>query len=141
MRARRSRRRLLRCYRPPASPSRPATPSWRAWTASSRFRSTARPRWKRASGSRPLRSRCSVTRPGLEFTLARRFVLAVGALALGLYPAPALGSPLLELTGDPYGHGGLTGRASTRGAAAAYFNPALLVEASDGLTLGVLVLS
>lgn len=62
-------------------------------------------------------------------------------LALGLWPAVASASPLLELTGDPYGHGGLTGRASARGAAAAYFNPALLVEANDGLTLGFMVLS
>lgn len=69
-----------------------------------------------------------------------------GALLLlvalgGLRPAPVRASPLLELVGDSMGQGGLSPRGSSHGAAASYFNPALLTTARDGLSLGFFVLS
>lgn len=63
----------------------------------------------------------------------------VAAILLGI-PAHAAASPLFELLGDAQGTGGLTARADADDAAAAYFNPALLVEATPGFDLGVFVL-
>ena len=64
------------------------------------------------------------------------------ALLLGLLLAPAVAqaSPLLELTGDVSGQGGLSARASSPDAASAYFNPALLALAEPGVTLGFFAL-
>src|SRR5262245_56069544 len=53
---------------------------------------------------------------------------------------PAAASPLFELVGDPDGPGGLTARVDARGPAAAYFNPALLTDATQGLDLGTFFL-
>jgi hypothetical protein len=68
-----------------------------------------------------------------------RFALALCALLL--WPAAALASPLLELTGDVSGQGGLSARASATDASAAYFNPALLGLAQEGVTVGFFALA
>jgi long-chain fatty acid transport protein len=60
----------------------------------------------------------------------------LGAIVLAA-PARAAASPLFELAGDVQGDGGLTARLNADGPAAAYFNPALLVDAPDGFDLGV----
>src|SRR5258708_15805753 len=72
-----------------------------------------------------------------------RFGLIVSLVAAGSFGSAnvALASPLLDLTGAADGQGGLQGRTIPGGASAAYFNPALLVEAPTGLTFGVLTLS
>ncbi len=49
----------------------------------------------------------------------------------------ASASPLFELLGDTHGRGGLTARLSAEGAAAAYFNPALLAGQAPSFDLGV----
>ena len=49
----------------------------------------------------------------------------------------ALASPLFELAGGVGGEGGLNGRIVPGGASSTYYNPALLVDAPAGLTLGV----
>jgi long-chain fatty acid transport protein len=67
----------------------------------------------------------------------KRGLLVAAALAV---PAPAHASPLFELAGDAGGRGSLIARISTDGPAAAYFNPALLVDGAPGLTLGSFVL-
>jgi long-chain fatty acid transport protein len=56
-------------------------------------------------------------------------------------PVRAAGSPLFELSGDVQGGGGLTARLNADGPAAAYFNPALLVDAPHGVVLGVFFLA
>jgi long-chain fatty acid transport protein len=50
-------------------------------------------------------------------------------------------SPLIELSGGMGGQGGFNARSTNAGAASTYFNPALLVEADAGITLGVVVVS
>jgi hypothetical protein len=67
--------------------------------------------------------------------------LALGGAAVFGGPSEALASPLFELAGDTVGQGGLAARVLGLDASAAYFNPALLVEADSGLSLGVFVLS
>src|ERR1700712_309044 len=52
----------------------------------------------------------------------------------------AKASPLFELIGGQAGMGGMQARATQSGAAATYFNPALLGEAATGLTIGEIVL-
>jgi hypothetical protein len=66
-----------------------------------------------------------------------------GALLLTplLAAADAAGSPLLDLAGGTDGMGAMQAGTVEGGASAAYFNPALLVEAPSGLTIGVLTLS
>jgi hypothetical protein len=54
---------------------------------------------------------------------------------------PAAASPLFELTGAVQGPGGLAARVLPAGAASAYFNPAFLPEAEEGVELGLFVLS
>jgi hypothetical protein len=49
-------------------------------------------------------------------------------------------SPVLEFAGDVGGKGGLQGRTVGSDASSAYFNPALLVSATTGLTVGFYVL-
>jgi long-chain fatty acid transport protein len=68
--------------------------------------------------------------------LRHRILLAVVLAA----PAPAAASPLFELVGDVQGEGGLTARVAARGAAAAYFNPALLAGAVPGFHVGLFFL-
>lgn len=68
-------------------------------------------------------------------------VLVTAACVLALVAGRAAASPLFDLTGDPMGMGGLQGRVVPSGAAAAYFNPALLSDAPAGLHVGFLVLS
>lgn len=58
-----------------------------------------------------------------------------------LTPTLALASPLLELTGDASGQGGLCARASSPDASSTYFNPALLAFAEPGLTIGFFALA
>lgn len=59
------------------------------------------------------------------------------ALAATLAARPVAASPLFELVGDSQGRGGLSARINTDGAAAAYFNPALLIDIEPGVDLGV----
>jgi long-chain fatty acid transport protein len=66
---------------------------------------------------------------------------AASLVVASLIARPASASPLLELAGGLGGEAGLSGRAVPGGAASAYFNPALLVDAEPGLSLGVFVLS
>jgi long-chain fatty acid transport protein len=63
-------------------------------------------------------------------------VIAAASLAEG----NALASPLFELAGGVGGQGGFNGRTVEGGASSSYYNPALLVDATPGLSLGVLVL-
>ena len=53
----------------------------------------------------------------------------------------AFASPLLDLAGGTDGAGAMQAGTVEGGASAAYFNPALLVEAPSGLTIGILTLS
>ncbi len=62
----------------------------------------------------------------------------VGATLLMGQPASA--SPVFELAGGVGGEGGLNGRTVPGGSSSTYYNPALLVEADSGLTLGVFML-
>ena len=68
--------------------------------------------------------------------LASAVVLALAASA-----APASASPLLEVMGPVGGNGGFQGVVSGPGAASTYFNPALLADAPDELTLSVGLIS
>src|SRR3954454_9607680 len=75
--------------------------------------------------------------------ISRRSFYAIACFALlwGLASAPRVhASPLFELAGSVGDQGGLQGRNGANGASAAYFNPALLVDAPAGVTLGVVVL-
>ncbi len=63
------------------------------------------------------------------------------ALALSLAAGDALASPPFDLAGGMGGQGGMNGRVIEGGAADAYFNPALLADATPGISLGVVVLS
>ena len=62
-------------------------------------------------------------------------------LVFATMPAPASASPLLELIGGNFGDGGFNARGTGASAASAYFNPALLPQAEQGLELGWLVLN
>ncbi|MFM2415849.1 MAG: hypothetical protein RL385_572 [Pseudomonadota bacterium] len=67
----------------------------------------------------------------LSACLATAFIL--------LSPEHGAASPLLELAGGATGTGGLDGRSVSGGSSAAYFNPALLDDAPQGLTLGAVL--
>ncbi len=69
--------------------------------------------------------------------LALLFTLAFGSVALSI---DASASPLFDLTGGTDGLGGLQAGTIGGGASAAYFNPALLVQAPFGFTAGFLVI-
>lgn len=71
--------------------------------------------------------------------IVRRALLALCAVVLGA-PCSAAASPLLELAGGLADQGGFSARATSSGAAASYFNPALLGDTPMGLTLGLVVL-
>jgi long-chain fatty acid transport protein len=64
-----------------------------------------------------------------------------GAAALVATAAPAQASPLFELVGGVHGTAGFNARVTGAGAAATYFNPALLAHAGDTVELGVFMLS
>ena len=68
-------------------------------------------------------------------------VLALGALCLACWPASANASPLLELLGGNFDSGGFNARGTGASAASAYFNPALLPHAEEGLEVGFLLLN
>lgn len=53
----------------------------------------------------------------------------------------AVASPLFELVGGAHGMGGFNARVTGGSAASTYFNPALLVDAEQGLDLGTMMLS
>lgn len=69
-----------------------------------------------------------------------RGLLVCGALSMSLAAGDAAASPLFELAGGVGGQGGLQGRTVEGGASSAYYNPALLVDAKAGLSVGFLVL-
>jgi long-chain fatty acid transport protein len=62
------------------------------------------------------------------------------ALVLLLVCGRASASPLFELTGDTLGTGGFQGRVRASGSGAAYFNPALLSDAEQGLEISEFVI-
>src|ERR1019366_9152104 len=64
-------------------------------------------------------------------------LIGIVSLAAG----DVLASPPFDLAGDVGGMGGFNGRTVEGGASSAYYNPALLVDAAPGLSLGVFVLS
>jgi hypothetical protein len=69
-------------------------------------------------------------------------LLALSALSAASWPVPASASPLFELLGSNLGGGGgFNARAGGASAASAYFNPALLPQARQGLELGWFVLN
>jgi hypothetical protein len=61
--------------------------------------------------------------------------------AIATIASPASASPLFELAGGVGGQSGLSGRVVPGGASSTYYNPALLVDATPGVTAGVFVLS
>ena len=65
------------------------------------------------------------------------FALTLGSVTLAF---DATASPLFDLTGGTDGLGGLQARTIGGGASAAYFNPALLVQAPFGFTAGFLTI-
>jgi long-chain fatty acid transport protein len=62
----------------------------------------------------------------------------VGVVSLAA--ADALASPPFEVIGGVGGQGGFNGRTVEGGASSSYYNPALLVDATPGVSLGVFVL-
>ncbi len=64
--------------------------------------------------------------------------VALGALGVA---SAASASPLIDLTGGADGMGGLQAGTVGDGASGAYFNPALLVRAPSGLTIGIVAVS
>ncbi len=79
-----------------------------------------------------------MTRPALSAPL---WVRSGALLACLLGAAEAEASPPFDLAGGMGGTAGFNGRAVEGGAASAYFNPALLVDAPAGVSAGVLVLN
>jgi long-chain fatty acid transport protein len=59
---------------------------------------------------------------------------------LSLAAGDALASPPFEVIGGVGGQGGFNGRTVEGGASSSYYNPALLVDATPGVSLGVFVL-
>jgi long-chain fatty acid transport protein len=62
-------------------------------------------------------------------------------IATSSWPSPAGASPLIEFSGGLLGTGGFNARAGGASAASAYFNPALLPQAEQGLELGLFILN
>jgi long-chain fatty acid transport protein len=73
--------------------------------------------------------------------VTRHLALAGALLGLSSIALDAEASPLLDLAGGSDGLGAMQAGTVEGGASAAYFNPALLVEAPSGLTIGILTLS
>jgi hypothetical protein len=63
-----------------------------------------------------------------------------GSLSTCLTAEDAAASPLFDLAGGVGGQGGLQGRTVEGGASSAYYNPALLLDAPAGLSVGFFVL-
>ncbi len=79
-------------------------------------------------------------------SIRRRAVVSLAAIplvsaALAFTARSSSASPLFELAGGQGGQGGFNSRSTQAGAASTYFNPAMLVEADPGITLGLVVLS
>jgi long-chain fatty acid transport protein len=74
-------------------------------------------------------------------TVPRVLAGAVLGLAVGLVPGAAHASPLIETAGAVGGNAGAQGVVTGPGAASTYFNPAMLAEADDELTVGFALLS
>lgn len=78
--------------------------------------------------------------------MQKRFIIKAYFFVLCLVPVFILGpteasaSSLLELAGDTLSEGGLQARTIPAGAAAAYFNPALLIVSPATLAVGLVVL-
>jgi hypothetical protein len=72
-----------------------------------------------------------------------RLRLGLGLCSALLFSLPqaALASPLFELIGGSFGSGGLSARTTGAAASSAYFNPALLPHARQGIELGVLLVN
>jgi long-chain fatty acid transport protein len=72
----------------------------------------------------------------------KRFLISAALLGLSLsFVGPAGASSALELLGTPTGANALTARLFSRNAGAAYFNPALLPEATPKLEAGFFALT
>ncbi len=79
---------------------------------------------------------------GLRAGGSRLRPVASASLVLALFAAgDASASPLFELVGSGQGTGGFSARVTGPGAASAYFNPALLPYAKQGVEVGVFLLS
>ncbi len=76
-----------------------------------------------------------------EARASTRLVRVVAAVLALAAPLPARASPLLELAGDVLSDGGFNARVRGASSASAYFNPALLPHAKQGLELGWYVLN
>jgi long-chain fatty acid transport protein len=70
-----------------------------------------------------------------------RLVGTLAAVASACAAIDAAASPLFDLTGGMDGAGAMQPGTIGGGASAAYFNPALLIEAAPGLTIGVMTVS
>ncbi len=75
------------------------------------------------------------------FRLRARTAGAGAGLAILLTAGGAHASPIFELVGSGQGTGGFSARATSPSAASAYFNPALLPYAKQGVEVGVFFLS
>jgi long-chain fatty acid transport protein len=77
-------------------------------------------------------------------SISRSRFIAAGALAAVCVPLLALrvhASPLQDFIGDTGSSAAMQARTVAGGSAAAYFNPALLTDASPGATLGLVILN
>jgi hypothetical protein len=70
-----------------------------------------------------------------------RLAGTLAAVAIACAAIDAAASPLFDLTGGMDGAGAMQPGTIGGGASAAYFNPALLIEAAPGLTIGVMTVS
>jgi hypothetical protein len=61
-------------------------------------------------------------------------------LTIGIHVSSVRAGPALETFGDPIGSGGITARAASSSGFGAYFNPARLLDAPEGLDLGAVML-
>jgi long-chain fatty acid transport protein len=80
------------------------------------------------------------TRPGARWALACALIGLV-VCWLGLRASRVKASPPFDLTGDAGGMGGLQPRVVPSSSAAAYFNPALLIDSPAGVQVGFLLVS
>jgi len=71
----------------------------------------------------------------------RRLAGTLAAIAIACAANDVAASPLFDLTGGMDGAGAMQPGTIGGGASAAYFNPALLTEATPGLTVGVMTVS
>lgn len=69
----------------------------------------------------------------------RQLLSLSAAILLCTQSVHAFASPLMETTGGQLGPGGFNARFTTSGSAAAYFNPAYLSQADNGISIGFMV--